>query len=91
MIADVLCFQFFSKVAGNPHYVFHDGCGVFENVFVYLLMNVTNTGATLAVSCRVGFVDVADFECFGVQNLAVDLKFFGNLLKLLFLIGHSGI
>jgi hypothetical protein len=51
-------------------------------------MNVSHPSATLAVRRRIGFVDVAYFEGFGVQDFAVDLKFFRNLFKLFFLVRH---
>lgn len=91
MIADVLLFQLFANVIRDAGHIIHYRRRIFENVSVYLLMDVTDPRATLAIGGGVGFVDVADFERFGVENFAVDLKFPGDLLKLFFLVGHSGI
>jgi hypothetical protein len=54
-------------------------------------MNVTDARAALAVGGGVSFVYVTDLERFGVENFAVNLKFLRDFLKLLFLVGHSGI
>ena len=49
-------------------------------------MDVTEAHSALVVGGGVGFVDMADFAGFGVEDFAVDLELFGNFLKLGFLI-----
>src|SRR5215468_5249211 len=41
MVADIMRFEFLSNVTGDAHHIVHHGSGILENVFVYLLMNVT--------------------------------------------------
>ena len=91
MVPNVFSFELATNVVGDAHHIVHHGFRISEDVAIYFLVNVTNACATLAVRCGVGFVNVADFESFGVENFAVNLEFFRNFLELLFLIGHSGI
>jgi hypothetical protein len=51
-------------------------------------MDVTDARAALVVGGGIRFVDVSDLAGFGVENFAVNLELFGNLLELLFLIRH---
>ena len=62
----------------------------FKNVTIYFLMDVPDPGSSLAVGGGIGFVDMANLEGFCMKDLTVDLKFFGNLLQLFFLICHKG-
>ena len=85
---DVLRLQLFQDVGSDSGHIAHHRARVFEYVFVDLLMDVADARAALAVRGGIGFVDVADFEGFGMQDFAVNLEFFGYLFELLFLVGH---
>src|SRR5262249_36871487 len=51
------------------------------------LVNIPDAGAALVVSGGVSLVYVGDFQGLGGGGFGGDLKFFGNLLKLFFLVG----
>jgi hypothetical protein len=88
-IGRVLGFESFAQVGGHAHEVFHHCGWILKNPAIYFLMNVADPRAALVVGGGVSFVDVTDLEGFGVLNLAVDLKLFGNLLKMFFGVRHS--
>src|ERR1051326_1517178 len=90
MVAQIFRFELFANVRRDAHDVIHHRVGILEDISVNLLMDVTNARSALAVSRGIGLVDVTDFKGFGVENFAVNLKFLRDLLKLLFLVRHSG-
>src|SRR5882724_1465497 len=73
----------------DPGHVLHYRGGVFEYRLVDFLVDVTNARAALIVGGSVSLVDVSDLKGLRVEDLAVDLKLFRDLLKLFFLIGHK--
>jgi hypothetical protein len=70
----------------HTHNVVHHSHGIFKHGLIDLLVDVTNENAALVVGGGVGFVDMADFAGFRVQDLAVDLEFLRNFLKVTFAI-----
>ena len=67
--------------------IIHHPRGVFENLVINSLMNVTNLRPTLIVGRRVGLVDMAHFARLRMQNLPVNLKLLRNFQKMLLLMG----
>ena len=84
----VLGFEPLADVGGDPHDVLHHRRRVLEDVPVDLLVDVADPHAALVVGGGVGFVDVPDLERLGVEDFPVDLELLGDVLELLFLIGH---
>jgi hypothetical protein len=73
----------------DPHDVLHHRRWVLEDVLIDLLVDVSDPHAALVVSGGIGFVDVPDLKRLGVKDFPVYLELLGNILKLLFLIGHK--
>ena len=84
-------FELAPDMRRNAHDVLHHGDRILENPLVDFLVDVADAHPALIVGGGVGFVDVADLERLGVQNLAVNLELPRNLLKLFFLISHKSV
>ena len=75
-----------TDVPGDAHEVAHHLQRLAKNPLIDLLMHISYVNTALVIGSRVCFIDVPDLAKFGMSDLPVDLKLFGDVSELNFVV-----